>query len=331
MKNRKTGKRVARRRPESEWIVTPRPDLAIVPRDVFDRVQALAEARAGKLKRSRGGRYLGSEPGRCYSPYLLSGLLKCGICGASMVVYGGKRNENTGRVYRGYQCPSRKRRGSSTCSNKLTVSQEKIETAVIEELKKKLFTPENLAFYEDQFRQAFADARKEQGLDAHANDVERQLGDAKKAVENLLGYLKNQGHSEAVARELTQAETRVRTLEAELAALMPNGRLVFSPPKKAIRDGLLRLQETLYADPVAAREMLKAVVGELTLTPRPAAEVGLTKPTKAATTGAQKDESRTPCYEVSGSVFLPNLLIPLGSGGPSVVAGAGFEPATFGL
>jgi hypothetical protein len=103
---------------------------------------------------------------------------------------GGKKNENIGRVYRGYQCPSRKRRGSSTCSNTLTVSQKKIETAVVEELKKKLFTPENLAFYETRFRQAFADARKDQGLDAHAKDVERQLGEAKKAVENLVGYLK---------------------------------------------------------------------------------------------------------------------------------------------
>ena len=332
VKNRKTGKRVARRRPESEWIVEPRPDLAIVPRDVFDRVQALAEERAAKLKRGGGGRYRGSEPGRTFSPYLLSGLLKCGVCGAAMVVYGGKKNENTGRVYRGYQCPSRKRRGSSTCSNTLTISQEKIETAVIEELKKTLFTPENVAFYEAQFRRAFQDAREEARVDAHIKDLERQLGEAKKAVENLLGYLKAHGHSDAVARDLTQAEARVRGLEGDLASASPSGRFVFSPPARAIRDSLMRLQATLYADPVAAREMLKAVLGELTLTPKPVdAEIPVTEPTKAGAAGPQKEESRTPCYEVSGSIFLPNLLIRLGSGGPSVVAGAGFEPATFGL
>ncbi|WP_198137463.1 recombinase zinc beta ribbon domain-containing protein [Anaeromyxobacter sp. K] len=222
MKNRQTGKRVARRRPESEWIVTPRPDLAIVPRDVFDRVQALSAARGSKLKRGSGGRYKGTEPGRVYSPYLLSGLLKCGICGAAMVVYGGKVNPNSGRVYRGYQCPSRKRRGSSTCTNTTTISQEKIETAVIDELKKKILSPENVTFYESQFRQAFSEAR-DQDLAPQAKEIERQLGEAKKAVENLVAYLKTQGHSEAVARELTQAEARVRELEAELAGLAPWG------------------------------------------------------------------------------------------------------------
>jgi site-specific DNA recombinase len=171
-KNRQTGKRVARRRPESEWIIEPRPDLAIVPRDVFDRVQAMTAAKNGKLKRRSGGRYQGGEPGRCYSPYLRSGILKCGVCGAAMVIYGVKQNENNGKVYRGYQCPSRKRRESSTCTHTLTISQEKIETAVVGEVRKKLLSPENIAFYEAQFRKAFDKARKDSGADARATDVE---------------------------------------------------------------------------------------------------------------------------------------------------------------
>ncbi len=333
VKNRQTGKRVARRRPESEWIVEPRPDLAIVPRDVFDRVQAMTAARNGELRRGSGGRYKGTEPGRCYSPYLLSGILKCGVCGAAMVIYGGKQNEHNGKVYRGYQCPSRKRRGSSTCTNTLTISQEKIEAAVVGEVRKKLLSPENIAFYEAQFRKAFDKARKDSGADARAKEIERQLADTRKAIENLLAFLKTNGGSESVARELAQAEARERELTAELAGLTSEGRTVFPPPAKAIRDGLMRLQGTLYADSVAARELLKTIVGELKLTPRlPAADVAATG-TDGTTAGAglQKDESRSPCYEVTGSAFLPNLLIPLGSGGPSVVAGAGFEPATFGL
>lgn len=325
VKNRQTGKRVARRRPESEWVIEPRPDLAIIPRDVFDRVQAMTAAKNGKLKRGSGGRYQGSEPGRCYSPYLLSGILKCGVCGAAMVIYGGKQNENNGKVYRGYQCPSRKRRGSSTCTNTLTISQEKIETAVVGEVRKKLLSPENIAFYEAQFRKAFDKARKDSGADARANDVERKLADTRKAIENLLAFLKTNGGSDSVARELAQAEATERELTAELAGLTSEGRAVFPPPAKAIRDGLMRLQGTLYADPVAARELLKTIVGELKLTPRlPAANVAATGTDgTSAGAGPQEDESRSPCYEVTGSAFLPNLLIPLGSGGPSVVAGAG--------
>ena len=83
---------------------------------------------------------------------------------------------NSGRVYRGYQCPSRKRRGSSTCTNALTISQEKIETAVVEELKRKILSPGNITFYESQFRQAFAAARKDHDVAPQAKEVERQLG-----------------------------------------------------------------------------------------------------------------------------------------------------------
>ncbi len=94
----------------------------------------------------------------------------------------------------------------------------------------------------------------------------------------------------------------------------------------------MRLQGTLYADAVAARELLKTIIGELKLTPRlPAAEAAPGTDGTGAGAGPENEESRSPCYEVTGSIFLPNLLDPLGSGGPSVVAGAGFEPATFGL
>jgi hypothetical protein len=75
--------------------------------------------------------------------------------------------------------------------------------------------------------------------------------------------------------------------------------------------------------PVAARELLKTIIDELKLTPRlPAADLATGTDATSAGAGPQKDESRSPCYEVTGSAFLPNLLIPLGSGGPSVVAGA---------
>ena len=117
-----------------------------------------------------------------------------------------------------------------------------------------------------------------------------------------------------------RAESRQRELEAEVEGLTGGGRWVAPPPTSAIRDGLLRFQATLYLDPKAAQALLKAIIGELNLTPKvPFASEG------------QKEESRTPLYEVSGSAFLPNLLLVLNAGGPSVVAGPGFEPGTFGL
>jgi hypothetical protein len=103
---------------------------------------------------------------------------------------------------------------------------------------------------------------------------------------------------------------------------VPSGRLVFPPPTKAIREGLVRLQATLYAD--------RSLPGRWRRRWWRADAHAETCRSRARTDEA--DESRrhrsperrkpTPCYEVSGSVFLPNLLIPTASGGPSVVAGA---------
>jgi hypothetical protein len=96
-----------------------------------------------------------------------------------------------------------------------------------------------------------------------------------------------------------------------------------APPRAAIQDGLERLERTLETDHKAGQTWLKDLVGELTLTP-------VEMPCEPG-----KGESRsTRGYQIGGSLFLPAILIPLTSSGsecPSVVAGAGFEPATFGL
>ena len=66
-------------RPADDWIRQERPELTIVDAELWDAVQTrLAEVNA-PASGQRGG------PGRAaYSPYLLSGLLRCGVCGARM-------------------------------------------------------------------------------------------------------------------------------------------------------------------------------------------------------------------------------------------------------
>ena len=94
------------------------------------------------------------------------------------------------------------------------------------------------------------------------------------------------------------------------------------PPGAAIEDGLDRLARTLETNPPEGQATLKALLGQLTLTPMEK------KP------DAGKGESRsTWAYQVTGSLYLPDILVLIGEkpGSPSVVAGTGFEPVTFGL
>ena len=74
---RSTGKVKRRLRPASEHVTKEMPELAIVNRAVWERVSA-------RLARQHRGR--GRPPGAGSHAYLVSGLLKCGVCGGPMSI-----------------------------------------------------------------------------------------------------------------------------------------------------------------------------------------------------------------------------------------------------
>jgi hypothetical protein len=89
---RKSRRRVPR--PESEWVTQSAPALAIVSpeqwaavQDRFRRVHATARGRPAGT-----GRHV----------YLISGLLRCGVCGSSMTVVG--RKQKAGVSYARFGC-----------------------------------------------------------------------------------------------------------------------------------------------------------------------------------------------------------------------------------
>ena len=56
------------------------PDVAITKRDTYKRVQSLIKVRVPKI----------IHPGRVGSDYLLSGLIRCGICGKELIPIAGE-------------------------------------------------------------------------------------------------------------------------------------------------------------------------------------------------------------------------------------------------
>jgi len=111
------GRRVWRDMPEREWVVVDAPELRIVPEQLWGAVKARQD-RTGRegLCTAQGQR----------NRRLLSGILKCGQCGANMVLSG----KDT------YVCAARQQRGESVCDSHLTVSASRAEAAVLHELEK---------------------------------------------------------------------------------------------------------------------------------------------------------------------------------------------------
>ena len=114
-----TGRRVQRKRPQSEWIVRDDQSLRIVSDDLWERVQARLNAR--KVQQPKGG-----KP----ASYMLSGLLKCACCGSSYAM----RND------RNYGCAGYVR--GLDCTQGRVLSRRKAETELLAGIKAKVTAPE---------------------------------------------------------------------------------------------------------------------------------------------------------------------------------------------
>jgi ribosome assembly protein YihI (activator of Der GTPase) len=146
---------------------------------------------------------------------------------------------------------------------------------------------------------------------AHVTEEVRRL---ENQVGNLVRFLANGGDSVAVRSELAELESTLERLRAELATLEKAAKLPMPQVHPAwVRAKLDRLDELIREQPVRARiELAKHLDGDLSITPRPS----LPRERRAEITGRVKSDSLLSDQE---AVCL------------QVVAGAGFEPATFGL
>jgi len=99
--------------PEEEQYHHHRPELAIVTREDYDKVQDIRKSRLD-LQMAKGG-----DPRRRYtSRYLFSGLVRCGSCGCTMVCQNVPR-KNSDKVDRYWRCKQGAcTKNSDKCNNK---------------------------------------------------------------------------------------------------------------------------------------------------------------------------------------------------------------------
>jgi site-specific DNA recombinase len=91
----KTGRRVYRARPETEWVRTEIPEQQIVSDELWQRVHARLAIVKNIYARANGG--LRAES--MNSAYLFSGVLKCTECGANLTILWGKGRNKTSQSY----------------------------------------------------------------------------------------------------------------------------------------------------------------------------------------------------------------------------------------
>jgi site-specific DNA recombinase len=302
VKNPDTGKRVSRLNPKSEWLARDVPQLRIVNDELWTAAKGRQQAMRHVIVKS-------GNIGHVRRPqYLFSGLTKCGVCGAGFIMAGRNRLACFGA------------RDKGTCTNHLTIRRHEVETRVLSALEEKLLRQDLFEEFCEEFTREMNRLRGEHraSLVAGERELARLEGRRKKLVESIMeGVPGSEVKDELVAiaarrEELQHQRERISEppplLHPEMAAIY---RAKVTELARALQEPNSRLEAT---------EALRGLVDAIVLTPDQGGEtlrIEL-RGNLAAMLGATVQRKRS---SESDDLSLQ----------VSLVAGAGFEPATFGL
>ena len=145
---------------------------ALVSRDLFDEVQEAMRERAPKVQR----------PARVGSPYLLSGLLRCGVCGRPYRAQGAKSGQ-----FAYYICGTLFTEGAGTCTARY-LNAPRVEEFIVEKIRERILTEETIvALVQLVAEEIDAMAGELSGrlevVEAELEDVRKRLGKLYEAIE----------------------------------------------------------------------------------------------------------------------------------------------------
>jgi site-specific DNA recombinase len=300
-----TRRRVARANPDADVLRTTRPELAIIDRQTWEAVQSrLAEhTRSYKARAVPHGK----------TDYLLTGLLRCGCCGAPMQITGG----STQRYYR---CVANRKRG--TCSNRLSVREGLTRTRILAAVSDALGTPSALAYVRQRLAERVGTLSRDAGREVGERSA--RLERTEERIRGLITMQAEGDRSPMVAQMRADLEANA---EQERAAISDLRELASAPirlpPVDLLTERVFSLRALAEsADVQRARTALRSYFkgGTITMTPEPHGD-------------GQAYVARgefMPLALLAENAATPSELEP-GGRCPRVVARVGFEPTTFGL
>jgi site-specific DNA recombinase len=115
------------------------PELRIVPEPLWQAAQdRLARTHEVYLRRT-GGQLGGKPESGLVSKYLLSGFLRCGVCGGNLII--SKKTGQRGRAQTTYICSTQRTRGQDICTNRWGVPAIPLADAVPAQIKHVFLDP----------------------------------------------------------------------------------------------------------------------------------------------------------------------------------------------
>ena len=335
LKDPETGKRVARLNPEDEWIIQEVPELRILDDDLWRAVKERQHEIRQRYVDTDGNGLRATQRQR----YLFSGLIKCSECGGGFSI-----------AYRDqFGCSTLKNKG--TCSNHTRIARSELEQRILDALRNHLMSPTLFKEFCEEYTREINRLRMEasSGLaaaQAELKKIERQISAMIEAIKDGL-------YRPSMKAEMDALEDRKEVLVRELkhaeeppALLHPN----MAEEYRRRVDGLFAALQDEQTR-LEAAEDIRSLVGRIVVAPGEENKADLWLEGDLAGILTLAAGKKTPAHPEDEQVLLtvgagmgnrrerqneksgPDGAVSSSTSGVllSMVAGAGFEPATFRL
>jgi site-specific DNA recombinase len=302
-----TNKRVRRERPKNEWRIVEQPDLRIIAVDLWERVQARL---AFVAKTFGNGWRSGLQNRAASSPHLLTGFLKCGSCGANLVIVTGRGKGG----HRRYGCPQNFYRDA--CTNRVKERADWLEEHLLFEFQRAVLRPEIVDYALSEFQRQLAASLSE--LSGQFARMRRRRENIQHELRNLVDTAARCGHSVTLVDAINERERELSEITQRLFASEPDSvSSEVEQIRRFVSERLGSIRKLLAADVERAKLELAKHVTEIRMIPQVLGKKG-----HYVASGE---------WNLLGGYSEPVEIV--GGAGKRVrmVAGGGFEPPTFGL
>ena len=263
VRNPATGRRVQRNRPKDEWVRVEMPEQRIVPESLWKAVhdrRAFVERTYGA--QGRKGGLMNSR--LASSPYIFSGLLKCGTCGANFVIVSGKgKNHAT----TDYGCPAHAFRG--TCKNARRISRDELETELLAKIQRDILSDAAIDYLCKRVEEEIA--KRAAAVDSDMDQRLKRKHALEAEVNNLTRTIAEGLDSLAVRNAIAERERELTAItEWTLGRKKNSLRHQIDGLQKFVRESLRDIRQLIaakHANPAIVRQELARHIDAITLLP----------------------------------------------------------------
>jgi site-specific DNA recombinase len=249
----RTGKRLARPNPQSQWVVEEVPELRIIDDALWSGVQARLEAihESPAVRAIRATEFWKHRRAQ----HVLTGKVFCGVCGSPAAAVG-----------RDYLACSRARHDHA-CSNKQGVRRPALESIILDALRQKLMAPALVK----EFANAFIKEVNQQSRDQEHEIARkrRELADVSRKLDGLVDAIASGLRGASAQQRLDDLERQKTELQHEFDSAVAPPPLLHPNLAEIYRDRVARLHEAFTDETTRtkATDVLRGLIDRVLLHP----------------------------------------------------------------